>query len=105
MPVIHLNTENFQKALASSKVAVIDLWAEWCGPCRSMLPIVDKIGEEYNGKALVAKVNVDEEPEIAGQFGVRSIPTFLFFKDGQLAEKHVGTLSESAFKSKIDTLL
>ena len=69
------------------------------------VPIVDKIGEEYNGKALVAKVNVDEEPEIAGQFGVRSIPTFLFFKDGQLAEKHVGTLSESAFKSKIDTLL
>ncbi|MCR4560185.1 MAG: thioredoxin [Bacteroidales bacterium] len=105
MPVVHLNTENFQKALSSSSVVVVDLWAEWCGPCRSMIPIVDKVGAEYEGKALVAKVNVDENPEIASQYSVRSIPTFLFFKGGELKDKHVGTMSESVLKSKIDSLL
>ena len=105
MAVIHLNTENFQKALESSKVVVVDLWAEWCGPCRSMIPIVDKLGDEYEGKALIAKVNVDDEPEISAQYAVRSIPTFLFFKDGQVVDKHVGTLAESKFKEKIDSLL
>lgn len=105
MAAVHLNTENFKKALASSKVVVIDLWAEWCGPCRSMIPVVDKMAEEFQGKALVAKVNVDEEQEISQEFGVRSIPTFLFFKDGQLSDKHVGTMSESAFRNKINELL
>jgi thioredoxin 1 len=105
MAVLHLNTENFQKALTSSKVVVVDLWAAWCGPCRSMIPIVDKMGEEYDGKALIAKVNVDDDPDISAQFSVRSIPTFLFFKDGQLADKHVGTMAESLFRSKIDALL
>ena len=93
------------KAVGGTKVAVIDFWAEWCGPCRSMLPIVEKISDEYEGKALIAKINVDDYPEIGAEYGVRNIPFFLFFKDGQVADKHVGTIKESDFKAKIDALL
>jgi len=105
MAVEHLTTSNFTEKIKSAHVAVVDLWAEWCGPCRSMLPIVDKIGEAFEGKALIGKVNADEEPDIPAEYGVRSIPTFLFFKDGELADKHVGIMSESDFKAKIENLL
>ena len=105
MATIHLTDESFDKAIAGSKVAVVDFWAEWCGPCRSMLPIVEKISDEYEGKALVAKINVDDYPEIGAKYGVRNIPFFLFFRDGEVADKHVGTCKESDFKAKIDALL
>lgn len=105
MPTIHLTTEAFEKAIKSMPVAIIDLWAPWCGPCRSMGPIVDKIADEYEGKALVAKVNVDDEPDISTEYGVRSIPCFLMFKNGELADKHVGAIKESELKAKIDALM
>ncbi len=86
-------------------VALVDLWAPWCGPCRSMGPIIDKLADEYDGKALIAKVNVDDEPDISGQFNVRSIPCFLFFKNGELADKLVGAVKEAELKAKIDALM
>ena len=81
---------NLQEVLTSSKVALIDFWAVWCGPCRMLSPIVDEIAEEYAGKITVAKCNVDDAEDVAAQFGIRSIPTLLFFKDGVLADKTVG---------------
>ena len=105
MPAIHLTTQAFDKAIKALPVAVVDLWAPWCGPCRSMTPIVDKIAGEYEGKALIAKVNTDDEPDISSQFGIRSIPCFLFFKNGEMVDKHVGTIRESELKAKIDSLM
>ena len=101
-----ITKDNFQsEVLDQQGTVLIDFWAEWCGPCRSMLPIVEKISNEYEGKALIGKINVDDYPEIGTQYGVRNIPFFLFFKDGQVANKHVGTIKESDFKAKIDALL
>lgn len=105
MPTIHLSEEAFDKAIKSMPVALVDLWAPWCGPCRSMGPIVDKIADEYDGKALVAKVNVDDCPDISANYSVRSIPCFLFFKNGELVDKHVGTIKEPDLKAKIDSLM
>lgn len=105
MPTIHLTTDAFDKAIKSMPVALVDLWAPWCGPCRSMGPIIDKLADEYDGKALIAKVNVDDEPDISGQFNVRSIPCFLFFKNGELADKLVGAVKEAELKAKIDALM
>lgn len=105
MSAIHLNTESFDKAIKSAQIVVVDLWAEWCGPCRSMVPIVDKLSDAYEGKALIAKLNVDDNPDITSQFGVRSIPCFLFFKNGELVDKHVGTIKEPDFKAKIESMM
>lgn len=105
MPAIHLSTAAFGKAVNSMPSAVVDIWAPWCGPCRSMGPIIDKLSEDYEGKALVGKVNVDEEPDIASEYGVRSIPCFLFFKNGELVDKIVGAVKESELKAKLDSIL
>lgn len=105
MAVEHLSTENFASKIKSANVAVVDFWAEWCGPCRSMIPIIDRLGEEYDGRVLVAKVNTDENQELAMEFNIRNIPFFLFFKNGEVADRHVGTISESALKAKINSLL
>ena len=88
---IVLNEQNFEAEVLRSELPVlIDFWAPWCGPCRMLAPAVAQIAEEYAGKAKVCKVNVDEAPELARQFGIMSIPTVLVFKGGQLAEKLVG---------------
>ena len=96
---------NLQEVLTSSKVALIDFWAVWCGPCRMLSPIVDEIAEEYAGKITVAKCNVDDAEDVAAQFGIRSIPTLLFFKDGVLADKTVGAVPKAEIMDKINALL
>ena len=96
-----ITNDNFGALIATGKPVVIDFWATWCGPCQKMGPLIEALAEDYDGKAIVGKCNVDEEDELAMQFGVRSIPTLLFFKDGQLAEKTVGLVS----KQEIDTIL
>ncbi|MBQ1618736.1 MAG: thioredoxin [Bacteroidales bacterium] len=96
---------NLQEVLTSSKVALIDFWAVWCGPCRMLSPIVDEIAEEYAGKITVAKCNVDDAEDVAAQFGIRSIPTLLFFKDGVLADKTVGAVPKAEIVDKINALL
>lgn len=101
-----ITTENFQpEVLDSKKVALVDFWAEWCGPCRMVGPVVDELAGEYEGKALISKCNVDDHGEVAAQFGIRSIPTILFFKDGELVDRVVGAVPKSTLKQKLDGLL
>ena len=92
---------NFQDTALKNGVSVVDFWAEWCGPCRLVGPIIDQLAEEYDGKALVGKVNVDHNPEISMKYGVRSIPTILIFKDGEIVEKHVGTATKATLEEKL----
>lgn len=95
----------FQALIDEGKPVVIDFWAEWCGPCRMVGPIIEELAKEYDGKVNIGKVDVDENTEIAAQFGIRNIPTILFFKGGQLVDKQVGAAAKSAFVSKIEAIL
>ncbi|MFM9951746.1 MAG: thioredoxin [Saprospiraceae bacterium] len=97
---------NFQEtALDTEGVTVIDFWAEWCGPCRVIGPIIEELSTEYNGKALIGKVNVDENPEISMKYGIRSIPTVLILKNGIVVDKQVGLASKQVLTSKIEAHL
>jgi len=102
---IELNKSNFDEVIKNNKVVMVDFWAPWCGPCRMIAPIIDELAQEYEGKAVIAKVNTDEEQDIAIQYGIRSIPTILFFKDGELVDQMVGAASKDVFKQKLDALL
>ncbi len=99
------NDDNATEEIKSGKALVIDFWAEWCGPCKHIAPIVDELAEEYEGKVLIGKYDVEEGDEILGEYGVRNIPTLLFFKGGELVGRNVGSIEKSALKEKIDTLL
>jgi len=97
---------NFEElVLNSDKPVIVDFWAEWCGPCRMVGPIVEEVGVDYEGKAVVAKVDVDSNPGITAKYGIRNIPTILFFKNGEVADKQVGAVPKSAIVSKLDALL
>jgi thioredoxin 1 len=97
---------NFEEVvLKSNKPVLVDFWAEWCGPCRMIGPIVEELSHEYEGKVLVAKVDVDSNNAIATQYGIRNIPTILFFKNGQVADKQVGAVGKSALVNKLNALL
>ncbi len=101
-----ITDSNFKEKVRDNEgVAVLDFWAEWCGPCRMISPIIDKLSTEYDGKALIGKVNVDENSEIPVEFGVRSIPTILIFKGGQLVDKHVGLTTQAVLAQKIEAQL
>lgn len=98
-----ITDSNFQQEVLDKKgVAVLDFWAEWCGPCRMIAPIIDTLSKEYKDKALIAKVNVDENQDIPVKYGISSIPTILIFKDGQLVKKHVGFTTQAALTQMID---
>lgn len=98
----HLTTAEFDQTVASGAV-VVDFFADWCGPCRMLGPVLEKLAEE-NGDVSICKVNVDDEPDLARRFGIMSIPTMLFFKDGAQVDKAVGALGKPALQSKIDAL-
>ncbi|MBO7317467.1 MAG: thioredoxin, partial [Bacteroidales bacterium] len=91
--------------IASGKPVVIDFWAEWCGPCRQIGPFVDELAAQYEGQVTIGKYNVDEGEEISGEYGIRNIPTLLFFKDGQLVDKHVGSANKAQLEEKVKKLL
>ncbi len=95
---------NFDETTASG-VSLVDFWAEWCGPCRLISPIVDELSKDFEGKATVGKVNVDSNPNVSMKFGVRSIPTILILKDGEVVDKHVGTTTKAALEEKINAAL
>ena len=101
---VELNSSNFDETVKEG-VTLVDFWAPWCGPCRMIAPVIEELAEEYDGKATIAKVNTDEEQDLAIKFGIRSIPSILFFKDGQVVDQMVGAASKQAFAEKIDALL
>lgn len=97
-----ITDNNFdQEVMQSDKVVMVDFWAEWCGPCRMIGPVVEELAKEYDGKAVVGKLNVDENPQVSMNFGVRSIPTILFFKGGKLVDKQVGVVPKSILEQKL----
>lgn len=100
-----INKTNFEEVLASGKPVVIDFWAEWCGPCRMIAPIVDELATEYGDKVVIGKCDVEENDDITVKYGVRNIPTILFLKNGELVDKQVGACSKDALKEKIEKLL
>ena len=102
---LKITDENFEGLLNEGKPLVLDFWAEWCGPCRLVSPIIDELSEEYEGRVKIGKMNVDENDDVISQFGIRNIPTILFFKNGQLADKIVGAMPKDKFVEKIDALL
>ena len=103
---IELTDGNFESlVLKSDKPVVVDFWAVWCGPCRMVGPIVQEIGEEYGDKAVVGKLDVDHNPETARNFGIRNIPTILFFKNGEVVDKQVGAVPKQKLVEKLDALL
>ena len=101
---VELNGSNFADTIKEG-VTLVDFWAPWCGPCRMLAPVIEELAADYEGKAVIAKVNTDEAPEVAGQFGIRSIPTVLFFKDGELVDQMVGAAPKAQYSAKLDALL
>ena len=98
---LNLDDSNFAQTINKYPLLLVDFWAPWCGPCRMMSPIIDQVGKEYIGKLVVGKVNVDENPNISGQFGISSIPTLILFKRGQAVKNIIGSVS----KSRIDEMV
>lgn len=97
--------DNFAGIIAAGQPVMVDFWATWCGPCRMISPYVDEIADEYDGKATVVKCNVDDCADIAAEYGVRNIPTLLFFKDGKVVDKLVGAVPKSGITAKLDAIL
>jgi thioredoxin 1 len=101
---VALNGSNFADTIKEG-VVLVDFWAPWCGPCRMIAPVIEELAEDYEGRATIAKVNTDEAGEVAGQFGIRSIPTVLFFKDGELVDQMIGAAPKAQYAAKLDALL
>jgi len=99
---IELTNENFEATIKEG-VSLVDFWAPWCGPCRMIAPVIEELAEDFDGKANICKVNTDEQQEIAGKYGIRSIPTILFFKDGEMVDQMVGAASKDVFAEKINS--
>ena len=96
---------NYKELLAQDKLVVVDFWAEWCGPCRSIAPAVDELAAEFEGKAIIGKYNIDDDNALSSEMGIRNIPTLLFFKGGKLVDKQVGASSKADLKAKIEANL
>lgn len=103
---LEITDANFEElVLKSDKPVMVDFWAEWCGPCRLIGPIVEEMANEYDGKAIIGKVNVDENPGVSAQFGIRNIPTIIFVKGGEIADKSVGAVPKGQLTAKLDALI
>ncbi|GHT32300.1 thioredoxin [Bacteroidia bacterium] len=102
---LEITDKNFGELLNSGKPLVVDFWAEWCGPCRMVGPVIEDLSKEYSDRVMIGKVDVDANMDVTSQFGIRNIPTILFFKNGQLVDKVVGAAQRSTFVSKIESLL
>lgn len=102
---VEVTADNFEKLKNGDLPLVVDLWATWCGPCRMVGPIIEELSNEYEGKVVVGKCDIEENEDIPMQYGVRNIPTILFFKNGQLVDKFVGAAAKSKLQEKFDKLI
>ena len=102
---LEITDSNFQEILAEGKPVVMDFWAPWCGPCKMVGPIIDELATEYEGKVIIGKCDEDENGDVAAEYGIRNIPTVLFFKNGELVDKQVGSAPKSAYVAKIEAIL
>lgn len=103
---MEVNDTNFNEVvMQSDKPVMVDFWASWCGPCKALIPVVEEVAAEYEGKALVVKCNVDEAADAPMEYGIRNIPTLLFFKNGELKNKLVGSVSKAAITAELDKLM
>ncbi len=100
---LDLTASNFDESIKEG-IALVDFWAPWCGPCRMLAPVIEELAEDFDGKAKICKVNTDEEQDVAVKYGIRSIPTILFFKDGELVDQMVGASSKQVLADKINSL-
>ena len=105
MAVVHFSKEGFEQASAQPGVMLVDFWATWCGPCKMIAPVIEKLAEEYEGKVTVGKVDVDQEPELARQFGVMSIPNVVILKDGEIVDRKIGAMPQSAYEEALAAAL
>jgi thioredoxin 1 len=101
---IALTESNFDEVIKSGKPVLVDFWATWCGPCRAIAPVIEELEKEYDGKVVVAKCDIDQNNDIAVRFGIRNIPTLLFFKNGEVADKLVGANPKTTIAAKLDTI-
>lgn len=102
---LNINKENYDEIMGKGLPVVIDFWATWCGPCRMVAPIIEELAEEYEGKVLIGKCDVDDNDDIVAKYMVRNIPTIVFLKDGKQVEKHVGAGTKEQLKAKIEAML
>ena len=102
---MEITSQNFNEIIAQDKPVVLDFWATWCGPCKKIAPLIEELAAEYEGKAIIGKVNVEDEDELASQFGIRNIPTVLFIKNGNVVDKQVGACPKSELENKLSALL
>ena len=104
--ISHLSTDTFKSAVAASSTPLlVDFWAPWCGPCKAIAPMLEELAVELDGKLKIAKVNIDDNSEIAAEYGIRAIPTMLLFKGGKLADQIVGMMPKASLKAKLDPQL
>ena len=102
---LNINNSNFETLVTGDKLVVIDFWAQWCGPCRALTPLIEEVAAEFEGKVVIGKCDTDENNDIAMQFGVRNIPMLVFLKDGEIKDFHVGLIKKPELTAKIDALL
>jgi len=99
---VEITDTNFEEVINSDQPVLVDFWAEWCGPCKMIAPVVEELATEYDGKAVIGKVDVDSNPEVSAKFGIRSIPTLLVFKNGEVVDKQIGAVPKNVLSQKIE---
>lgn len=102
---IEITDSNFESVINGDQPVLVDFWAEWCGPCKMIAPVVEELATEYEGKAVIGKVDVDSNPEVSAKFGIRSIPTLLVFKGGEIVDKQIGAVPKGVLSQKLEAQL